>query len=364
MEGGGAGPWHGWCGARPGGLRGVRAALADIGYQVVREGAVDPALSSVLRAFQRHWRPEEVTGQADSGTLARAGVGGGAVGDGWVAGRSTAESVRRGRSSRTPASPARHDACRPVARAPRTSRGHQWQAVAWACPRALDPRVCPQALAPRVVAEILGLPLLSQPGGRQRASRADARNKQSSRCMRPEPSFYNRSRTSRSAEKNFAPGRFDPGGSAFRLSLRSARSQTRWTPGRHRGAAPVDQSPQRPAYRALTGSRLLHRASPRALDPRVIPRFRENHGHCDLCPYFPGLRSRPGRIRREEPTRAEAGVVAQFPQKARLRPPIGPYPPQPAPKTADRRHWTAPQPTRNPAGAGTPREAPFCPSVS
>ena len=53
------------------GLRGVRAALADVGYRVAPEGALDPALSSVLRAFQRHWRPEAVTGQADSGTLAR-----------------------------------------------------------------------------------------------------------------------------------------------------------------------------------------------------------------------------------------------------------------------------------------------------
>jgi N-acetylmuramoyl-L-alanine amidase len=53
------------------GLRGVRAALADVGYRVAPEGALDPALSNVLRAFQRHWRPEAVTGQADSGTLAR-----------------------------------------------------------------------------------------------------------------------------------------------------------------------------------------------------------------------------------------------------------------------------------------------------
>jgi N-acetylmuramoyl-L-alanine amidase len=53
------------------GLRGVRAALADIGYRVGPEGALDPALCSVLRAFQRHWRPEAVTGQADSGTLTR-----------------------------------------------------------------------------------------------------------------------------------------------------------------------------------------------------------------------------------------------------------------------------------------------------
>ncbi len=47
------------------------AALADIGYRVGDEGALDPALATVLRAFQRRWRPEAVTGQADSGTLAR-----------------------------------------------------------------------------------------------------------------------------------------------------------------------------------------------------------------------------------------------------------------------------------------------------
>jgi N-acetylmuramoyl-L-alanine amidase len=52
-------------------LRDVRAALAAIGYRVAPEGALDPALAAVLRAFQRHWRPEAVTGQADSGTLAR-----------------------------------------------------------------------------------------------------------------------------------------------------------------------------------------------------------------------------------------------------------------------------------------------------
>jgi len=52
-------------------LRDVRAALAAIGYRVAPEGALDPALSTVLTAFQRHWRPEAVTGQADAGTLAR-----------------------------------------------------------------------------------------------------------------------------------------------------------------------------------------------------------------------------------------------------------------------------------------------------
>jgi len=52
-------------------LRDVRAALGEIGYRVVPEGPLDPGLAAVLRAFQRHWRPEAVTGQADAGTLAR-----------------------------------------------------------------------------------------------------------------------------------------------------------------------------------------------------------------------------------------------------------------------------------------------------
>jgi N-acetylmuramoyl-L-alanine amidase len=55
-------------------LRPVRAGLIEIGYDVAPEGALDPALSSVLRAFQRHWRHEAVTGQADAGTLARLGA--------------------------------------------------------------------------------------------------------------------------------------------------------------------------------------------------------------------------------------------------------------------------------------------------
>ena len=49
----------------------VRAALADIGYDVAPHGALDPALATTLRAFQRHWRSEAITGQADAGTLLR-----------------------------------------------------------------------------------------------------------------------------------------------------------------------------------------------------------------------------------------------------------------------------------------------------
>ncbi len=55
----------------PAGLRSVRAGLAAIGYRVAGEGGPDEALGAVLRAFQRHWRPEAVTGAADAGTLAR-----------------------------------------------------------------------------------------------------------------------------------------------------------------------------------------------------------------------------------------------------------------------------------------------------
>ena len=49
----------------------VRASLAAIGYRVAPEGAFDPPLATVLRAFQRHWRPEAITGDADAGTRAR-----------------------------------------------------------------------------------------------------------------------------------------------------------------------------------------------------------------------------------------------------------------------------------------------------
>ena len=54
-----------------GDLAPVRRTLARIGYQVGAEGGMDEALGIVLRAFQRHWRPEAVTGRADRGTCAR-----------------------------------------------------------------------------------------------------------------------------------------------------------------------------------------------------------------------------------------------------------------------------------------------------
>jgi len=52
-------------------MRQVRADLAAIGYRVGAEGPHDKDLATVLRAFQRHWRQEEVNGLADAGTRAR-----------------------------------------------------------------------------------------------------------------------------------------------------------------------------------------------------------------------------------------------------------------------------------------------------
>ena len=53
-------------------LRPIRQALAGIGFDIETEGALDEKLKVVLTAFQRHWRPETVNGQADIGTRERA----------------------------------------------------------------------------------------------------------------------------------------------------------------------------------------------------------------------------------------------------------------------------------------------------
>ena len=47
----------------------LRPALASLGYDT--QDASPERLAIVLRAFQRHWRPEAVTGIADRGTAAR-----------------------------------------------------------------------------------------------------------------------------------------------------------------------------------------------------------------------------------------------------------------------------------------------------
>ncbi len=50
---------------------GVRQRLIAIGYAVAPDGEADAPLASVLRAFQRHWRQETISGVADAGTRAR-----------------------------------------------------------------------------------------------------------------------------------------------------------------------------------------------------------------------------------------------------------------------------------------------------
>jgi N-acetylmuramoyl-L-alanine amidase len=53
------------------GVIALRAALAGLGYDCAGAGRFDAALAAVVRAFQRHWRPETVDGVADGATRAR-----------------------------------------------------------------------------------------------------------------------------------------------------------------------------------------------------------------------------------------------------------------------------------------------------
>ncbi|NVO12587.1 MAG: N-acetylmuramoyl-L-alanine amidase [Rhodoplanes sp.] len=52
----------------------LQAALADYGYAAPRGGAYDPATAVVVAAFQRHFRPARVDGQADASTLTTIGA--------------------------------------------------------------------------------------------------------------------------------------------------------------------------------------------------------------------------------------------------------------------------------------------------
>jgi N-acetylmuramoyl-L-alanine amidase len=52
----------------------LRADLAGIGYPVPAASAGEAAFATVLRAFQRRWRPSGITGRADAETALRASV--------------------------------------------------------------------------------------------------------------------------------------------------------------------------------------------------------------------------------------------------------------------------------------------------
>jgi len=46
-----------------------RQALAAIGYKIAAAGPYDEAMAAVVRAFQRRWRPERITGEGDTDTI-------------------------------------------------------------------------------------------------------------------------------------------------------------------------------------------------------------------------------------------------------------------------------------------------------
>lgn len=49
----------------------LQAGFTRLGYDLPPTGQFDPATTAVVRAFQRHWRPEKVDGMADGETRAR-----------------------------------------------------------------------------------------------------------------------------------------------------------------------------------------------------------------------------------------------------------------------------------------------------
>ncbi|MBO0333022.1 N-acetylmuramoyl-L-alanine amidase [Sneathiella sp. CAU 1612] len=48
----------------------IQEALNEIGYDVMKNGIYDDALTAVICAFQRHWRPSRVDGNVDAETQA------------------------------------------------------------------------------------------------------------------------------------------------------------------------------------------------------------------------------------------------------------------------------------------------------
>ena len=49
----------------------LQAGLGRLGYDLPASGAFDPPTTTVVQAFQRHWRPEGVDGVADGESRAR-----------------------------------------------------------------------------------------------------------------------------------------------------------------------------------------------------------------------------------------------------------------------------------------------------
>jgi len=53
------------------GVFALQAGLARLGYDCAPSGEYEPRTTTIVRAFQRHWRPERVDGLADGETRAR-----------------------------------------------------------------------------------------------------------------------------------------------------------------------------------------------------------------------------------------------------------------------------------------------------
>jgi len=53
------------------GVFALQAGLTRLGYDCAPSGEYEPRTSAVIRAFQRHWRPTQVDGNADGETRAR-----------------------------------------------------------------------------------------------------------------------------------------------------------------------------------------------------------------------------------------------------------------------------------------------------
>jgi N-acetylmuramoyl-L-alanine amidase len=58
-------------GERGPGVFALQAGLTRLGYDCAPSGEFEPRTATVVRAFQRHWRPERVDGVADGETRAR-----------------------------------------------------------------------------------------------------------------------------------------------------------------------------------------------------------------------------------------------------------------------------------------------------
>jgi len=67
----GIGLWPEHGGGAPRDTSTLQAQLAQVGYDVPRDGQVDCATRAVIKAFQRHFRPARVDGIADHATRAR-----------------------------------------------------------------------------------------------------------------------------------------------------------------------------------------------------------------------------------------------------------------------------------------------------